>query len=86
MIIVVSNINRIAVGWIDDESDIASKALLAQDAVKVEFCILRHAHSWLSIYGIQQVGEWLGSCATAVVPQYDDVSGAFSCIVVERTP
>ncbi len=86
MVIVVGNVNNVAVRGIDDERNIAAGSLLAQHAVEIEFSVLRQAYSGLAISRIYQVSKRLRPGAATVVAHDHDVRCPFAGLIIERTP
>src|SRR5689334_28247 len=86
VIVVVSNIDYIAVGGIYDQGHIAASSLLAQHTIEIEVSILRDPDAGVAIGRIGQVSEWLSAGAAVIVPHDDDVRGSFAGAVIERPP
>src|SRR5438105_2024300 len=86
MVIVVGNVNNVAVRGIDHERNIAAGSLLSQHAVEIEFSVLRYAYSSLAISRIYQVSKRFRAGAALVVAHDHDVRRPFAALIVEGTP
>ena len=86
LVIVVGDIDDVAIRRINRESDVASSALLAEISIKVEPGILNHAHAGITIIRIDEISKRLAAIAAFVITHNHNIRSAFSGLIIKRSP
>src|SRR5437588_5395908 len=82
LVVVVSEINIVAVLRIDGHRYVAAQSLLALLAIKIELGSANDAVSYLIISWVEQVGKWMSSGAAVIIANDNDVGRAFASLAV----
>src|SRR6266568_4903627 len=86
LVVVIADVNNVAVCRICRERDVAASALRAEESVEIEPGALNDANSCLAVVRIDQIHKQFRATATFIVTHHHDVSDTCSCPVIKSSP